>query len=292
MLQLLSACAVKEDIKKEGLQEYPIEVEDTLKPAKDTIGKEEGIKIINEEGSTVQERILPPAGFQRIEVAENSFGNYLRNLPLKPHGSKVFYYDGREKSRRVHEAVIDLDVGKRDLQQCADAVIRLRAEYLYHQGLYEEIHFNFTNGFSAEYYKWMEGYRIAVEGNNVRWISSTDFSNTYENFRKYLDLVFAYAGTLSLEKELKTVSIDNMEIGDVFIQGGSPGHCVIVVDMAINEETKEKLFLLAQSYMPAQDIHILKNPEDEEISPWYSLNFGEVLLTPEWRFNRDDLRRF
>ena len=158
--------------------------------------------------------------------------------------------------------VVDLDVGTRDLQQCADAVIRLRAEYLYQEQRYEEIHFNFTNGFNAEYAKWREGYRIKVEGNSVSWIKSSNPSQSYEDFRKYLDLVFAYAGTLSLAQELTLVQVAEMEIGDVFIQGGSPGHCVIVVDMAEHNETGEKLF------MPAQEIHILKNGRDSSISPW------------------------
>jgi hypothetical protein len=248
--------------------------------------------LIDKEGKTVGERIMVPDGFERIACPDDSFGQYLRNLPLKPHGSKVKYYNGQIKSREVYEAVIDLDIGNRDLQQCADAVIRLRAEYLYGQGLYDEIQFNFTNGFRADYKSWMKGNRIKVEGNNAYWVKQADSSNDYASFRKYLDMVFAYAGTLSLAEELSPIPLEEMEIGDVFLEGGSPGHCVIVVDMAENQATGEKIFLLAQSYMPAQDIHILKNPVNNEWSPWYELDFGEKLLTPEWEFTRDDLKRF
>lgn len=49
--------------------------------------------------------------------------------------------------------------------------------------------------------------------------------------------------------------------------------------------------MLAQSYMPAQDIHILKNPSRGEI-PWYDVDFGSKLVTPEWVFDRGALRRF
>ena len=105
-------------------------------------------------------------------------------------------------------------------------------------------------------------------------------------------MVFAYAGSLSLSKEMKKVNFKEMQIGDVLIQGGSPGHAVIVVDMALKLDTREKLFLLAQSYMPAQEIHILKNPEEPEISPWYRLNQDDQINTPEWRFNKEDLKRF
>lgn len=249
-------------------------------------------KIVKPGGTTIQERFDVPEGFERVPVTEGSFAHYLRNMPLKPHGSEVYYFDGRKKGRDVYEAVIDMDVGERDLQQCADAVMRFRAEYLYQKGLYDKIHFNFTNGFNAEYSKWRDGYRIVVEGNNSYWVKRADYSEEYSAFRQYMDMVFAYAGTLSLSQELDKVNIDDMEIGDVFMKGELPGHCVIVMDMAENKSTGEKIFMIAQSYMPAQDIHVLKNYNDTELSPWYSLNFGEVLGTPEWIFYKDQLMRF
>jgi Domain of unknown function (4846) len=101
-----------------------------------------------------------------------------------------------------------------------------------------------------------------------------------------------YAGTLSLSKELKSKQVKDLSIGDVFIQGGSPGHAVIVVDVAIKGSNGEKVFLLAQSYMPAQEIHVLVNPNDGGFSPWYSADFGEELVTPEWTFKRDMLKQF
>jgi len=248
--------------------------------------------LINPPGKTIIERIKVPEGFQRVEPGEGSFGDYLRDLPLKPHGSPVCYYNGKEKTKNVYAAVVDMDIGDRDLQQCADAVMRLRAEYLYHQEQYDKIHFNFVSGFSADYGKWMQGNRIVVNGNQVNWVKKTGYSNSYESFRNYLNMVFAYAGTASLAKELKPLAVEEMQIGDIFIQGGSPGHCVIVVDMAENESTGQKLFILAQSYMPAQDIQILINPLNEKISPWYELDFGHKLITPEWEFNEVDLKRF
>ena len=39
--------------------------------------------IINDQGQTIQTRFNPPAGFERIEVNDNSFTSYLRQLPLK-----------------------------------------------------------------------------------------------------------------------------------------------------------------------------------------------------------------
>jgi hypothetical protein len=104
--------------------------------------------------------------------------------------------------------------------------------------------------------------------------------------------VFTYAGTLSLSKELAHADITNLQIGDILIRGGSPGHAIIVVDLAINENTGEKIFILAQSYVPAQDIQILKNPGNGKISPWYSKKIEGDLITPEWIFKKSELKRF
>ncbi|MFM7900491.1 MAG: DUF4846 domain-containing protein [Bacteroidota bacterium] len=245
------------------------------------------------DGSTLMTAINTPPGYKRVPVENNSFEEYLRKLPLKPAGTPVRLYDGTLKgNQNAHVAVVDLPIGKKDLHQCADAVMRLRAEYLWKRGLYSQIHFNFTSGFRFDYSKWKEGYRIQMEGNKATWVKKANPSNTYTDFWKYMEMVFSYAGTSSLEKELKPVTLADMQIGDPFIKGGFPGHAVVVVDMAVHESTGEKLFLLAQSYMPAQETHVLKNPNDAGLSPWYALDFDGELTTPEWTFGRQQLKRF
>ena len=239
-------------------------------------------------------RIPIPDGYRRVRTTAETFEDWLRNLPLKKGKPAVHLYDGREKlNQKAHFAVVDIDVGGKNLQQCADAVIRLRAEYLYSLDSYEKIHFNFTSGDRADFAKWADGYRPIVEGNKVRWTRSETEDSSYHSFKKYLERVFMYAGSYSLSKELHSVQdIDEMRIGDVFIEGGFPGHAVIVVDIAFDKETGKKLFLLAQSYMPAQEVHILNNPANASLNPWYGLDFGEILHTPEWTFNKSDLMRF
>lgn len=255
--------------------------------------EEKEVVLVQPEGETIQTRFSAPAGYERIESPPNSFADYLRRLPLKPAEAEVKYYNGRTKyNNDVYIAVVDIDVGTRDLQQCADAVMRLRAEHLWAQQAYDDIHFNFTNGWRADYNKWREGYRVKVDGNKTNWYKAGDTDTSYRSFRRYLDLIFAYAGTRSLSRELNRVDRSDLQIGDVFIQGGSPGHAVIVVDMAVQPETGKKVFLLAQSYMPAQDIQILQNPMNNALNPWYELDFGEMLYTPERTFRAADLMRF
>jgi len=244
-------------------------------------------------------RIPTPVGFQRAKMAKNSFGDWLRHLPLKPEGTKVMLHNGAMKgNQRAHFAVIDIDTGTRNLQQCADAIMRLKAEYHYGLQQFEQIHFNYTSGDKVSFEDWRYGKQPQVSGNNVTFSSRTNISNnSYENFKQYMLAIFYYAGTYSLEKEtlekeMRKVPVNDMQIGDVVIQGGFPGHGVIVVDMAVDSKTGEKLFMLAQSYMPAQDMHILKNPMNRDLSPWYSTNFKKELYTPEWTFEAGDLRRF
>ena len=244
-------------------------------------------------GTTIEKRFTSPVGYQRTPAPSSFFATFLRNLPLKDKDAKVRYFNGTIKPNTgSYTAVINLPIGTRDLHQCADAVMRLRADYLFQQKRYEDIHFNFTNGFKAEYAKWRAGNRIRVKGNEVSWKKVASNSESKADYWKYLEMVFSYAGTYSLSKELKSIPVNSMQIGDVFIQGGFPGHAVIVVDMVENVSSSKKLFLLAQSYMPAQELHVLSNPNNEGISPWYELEFGEDLQTPDWGFTNRDLKRF
>jgi len=242
---------------------------------------------------TIDARYPAPKGYVRDDAQKGGFGEWLRGLPLLEGRPKVLLFDGREKNRQdVHDAVVDMDVGNRDLQQCADAVMRLRAEYLLFAGKPNQISFRFTNGSSAKWTDWQRGFRPRISGNKTKWVQTAKPSSGYRTFRQYLTKVFQYAGTASLSKELKDVpGTAPPKAGDVFIKGGFPGHAVIVVDTAHNA-AGEHLFLIAQGYMPAQQVHILKNPNDEKLSPWYRFVPDAPLRTPEWRFDAGTLKRF
>ena len=248
---------------------------------------------IHSNGNNIETRFPLPEGFQRIQCSPKEFGFFLRRLPLKPEGSLVKKFDGNSKSNPdVYAAVVDLPIGKKDLQQCADAIIRLRADYLRSLNRQMDIRFHFTNGFLAEYSKWTEGQLIKVIGNNCSWENTGIKGDADDNYWKYLEMVFNYAGTLSLSKELKSQKWEDMQIGDVLIYGGSPGHAVIVVDMAEHSITHEKIFMLAQSYMPAQEIQILYNPNVKTKTVWYSLKMDNPIVTPEWTFEKSELKKF
>jgi hypothetical protein len=237
------------------------------------------VALIDKQGTTIAARIKTPPGYVRVPVRADSFAEFLRFQPLKRHGARVKYFDGREKSPSgIYCAVIDRAIRPGDIEQCADAIMRLRAEYLYAQHRYAEISFNFLS-----------------DGRPRRYLDFAGRDRSYGTFLQYLDFIFASANTTSLYLQMKPVKeLTDVGIGDVFIQKHrAVNHAVIVMDMAAHEKTGAKIFLLAQSYMPAQETQILLNPNDTALSPWYAGYCGQTLDTPEWRFYPDkDSRRF
>ena len=203
-------------------------------------------------------------------MAPESFAAWLRNIKLKKDKT-VYLFNGQPKyNQSAQFAVLDLTVGDKDLQQCADAVMRLRAEYFFEIKAFDHIVFydnnNVTNRFTAPF--------------------------TRENFSVYLQRVFSMCGSASLAKHLSPVhSFGDLQAGDVLIRGGFPGHAVIVIDMAVDSSGR-KIYMLAQSYMPAQDIHVLKNPLYDFLSPWYLVNGRELMQTPEYTFYATELKQW
>jgi hypothetical protein len=224
----------------------------------------------------VVSRFKVPAGYRRTAAPSGTFAAYLQSLPLKPVGTQTKTYTGAIAQTDMFTAgVVDISVGNEDLQQCADVVMRLRGEYLYQQQRYNEIMFHFESGFRCDYVHYANGYRYS----KGRWVLKAKKDYGYPAFMRYMNLVFAYAGTLSLQKELKAVSNPgDLKAGDVFIKGGSPGHCFIVMDVAENS-SHDKLFLLAQSFMPAQNLQVLQYDNN----PWFNIDrksgiwYGELI---------------
>ncbi len=210
-----------------------------------------------------------PKGYWRVNESLSSFGAWLRQVELKKDKT-VYKYDGTLKGNQSAQfAVLNISVGHEDLQQCADAVMRLRAEYLFAANKFEEISFSDNDG---KQYRFTQPY-------------------TRAHFMPYLNTVFGMCGSASLSKQLKPAAMRDIQPGDVLIKGGFPGHAVLVMDVAQNAGGK-KIYLLAQSYMPAQDIHILINPMDEDLSPWYEATENKDIYTPEYFFKATELRRW
>lgn len=237
--------------------------------------------------------VIAPDGYARVINAKDSFGAWLRTLPLRAHGTPVKSYAGdvlHEGDDARIAGVVEIDCGKADLQQCADSAIRMHAEWLWSKGDKDAIGYHFLSGDLASWKRYAAGERPSVKGNKVTWSGSAKASDTRATFRAYLDMVFSYASTISLERESASVARADLLPGDFFIQGGSPGHCVLVLDVATNP-AGERAALLGQGFMPAQDFQVLASSEPS-LSPWFSLDDANI-DTPFWpAFEWSSLHRF
>jgi len=103
-----------------------------------------------------------------------------------------------------------------------------------------------------------------------------------------------YAGTRSLHRDSTPVPEGApLQPGDFFVQGGSPGHAVVLLDIAEHPDGR-RVALVGQGFMPAEDIHVLRWDASRGTldGVWFLLDDGE-LSTPSWApFARDEARRF
>ena len=248
--------------------------------------------LINKDSVTIKSRVEIPDTYKRVNYPKGSFQEYLRNYKLKPFGSKIINYDNSEYFwQRGHIGILEVPVPKNGLQQCADALIRIRSEYLWDTNQKDKIGFNFTSGHYCSWLKYAEGYRPKINGNKVTFHKTASANNTKTNFYKYLNLIYMYSGTLSLYNELKSLEDKDLKIGDMLIKGGSPGHIVMICDEVINAEGN-KLFLLFQGNTPAQSVHLVKNLENAEISPWYLLKKDVTIPVSNYTFQSSKFVRF
>jgi hypothetical protein len=99
--------------------------------------------------------------------------------------------------------------------------------------------------------------------------------------------VFMYAGSMSLVMD--TIAVGGVvRSGDLLVVGGSPGHVLVVLDVAMASGAKDdgnERWLLGQGFMPAQSFHVLG---------WYAPDAAGAVTVPSWPrpFERPSRRRF
>ena len=235
-------------------------------------------------------RFSPPEGFERVPVACRSWAEWLRHLPLESFGTPVRTRDEKTvvpADSPALAAVVDIDV--RPNQECADTIVRLRAEYLRWAGREGEIVLNLTGGGTISWPEWKKGMRPRLEGNRVRFERAAGRDALRANFDRYLQAVFMWCGTYSLAQEGRRIAPADIRVGDFFAHGGSPGHAVLIVDLARDRSGKLKGLLL-QGFMPAQSAHVLAPGRE---SPWFDLTPGQPVEIAGWStFQWSELRRF
>jgi hypothetical protein len=173
------------------------------------------------------------------------------------------------------------------VQQCADTVVRLHAEWQFARGNHA-LSYRASSGFPMDLARWEKGERLQAEGNTLTWFAVAKPDASWESFRTYLDRVFTFTNTVALARDAATVKAAELKPGDFFVQAGFPGHAVIILDLAKSAEGK-RYALLGQGFMPAQSLHVLKSERDET---WFPIDAFPEVHTPFWEpFRFSDARR-
>jgi hypothetical protein len=217
---------------------------------------------------TVAAAFPPPA--HAVRVPTDAWGDWVRALPLYPAGHAVHTFDGRVVDIAAAR-VVDLPVGTRDLQQCADTALRLRATWERAAGRSPAFHY--TSGDLSSWSGWAAGTRPAVTGNHVSFVPHAAAPDASDRaFEAWMMDLFTYAGTRSLP--LDTVPVTTPHPGDVVVAPGSPGHAVVILDVAT--EGARTWVLAGQGFMPAMDFHVLAGPDGN----WFPVEGAWLASTP------------
>ncbi len=239
--------------------------------------------------------IPPPVGYERVAYNQNTFATWLRQFPLRKNDTVYFYYGYPKTNQTWQYKVLDISTGNKDLQQCADAVMRLKAEYLFSRKAYNEINFLTSQGKELSFLNYVNVRRC-----NARQYASVDnHSNSGEEtishdcLMGFLENVFTNCGTYTLKLMGKPmIDYNAIAPGDYIVRAGSPGHAMMVADVVENKQNGKKMFMLLQGYMPAQDMHIVRNLSNEAISPWYEIENNEFIITPGYNFKAVELYKW
>ena len=253
---------------------------------------------------TLETKYNPPEGFERIY--NDGYSNFLRQFPLKENNI-VKFYDGNpfeedKTNYDIWDAVFDYDLGTHKYHECADSVIYLYSKYNWVAKNYKNLEFHTKLGTSLKYNDYLNGvkYKGVKNKENNEWIDlKNDWTNpkprlnNLKNFEAWLKIVFGWANTYSID-EYNSIKINilDMRPGDFFVRSypDSVGHAINVVDVVVNLTNNKKMYMLSQSFQPAQETHILINPQNGSV--WYTLDEFKDIDTPEYLFTVNELKRF
>ena len=214
---------------------------------------------------TSVDKLEKPIGFQSVET--DKYGTYFQNFALKldSDGEQVIeVYDINNHYRGSYPYLLDIDLLR--FQECADLSMRMHIQSQAKRGKTSSIH------------SYEDVFR---------------FSANQPSKQELINL-FQYANSFTIvQHDLKSISIKNIQPGDVLAIGGNPGHVVIIMNVIVNDED-EKKFCLAQSWLPARMPHFLINL-DTENDIWFDLKKVKekgVLRIDGYEFGLNDFYRY
>ena len=247
---------------------------------------------INTAGTTLETRFTLPAGYERIPVGKNSYAYFLRRLRMLPYSAT--YNNDLPENHQVSMLNLPLmdnieqDIQFQDIHLC----VRLRGEYLFSREQYDKIAFSIAVK-RIFYIEWAKGLELVINDKR-HWTQQKYGIDRLGTFQNYLFFIFYHSNINTILLDTQPIPINDIMPGDMFIQAGFPGAAVMVLDVAANSATGDRIFLLAGIYKSLQTVYVLVNPKEAwSGSPWYSIKAGkEKVVTPNFVFYKTDLRRF
>jgi len=236
---------------------------------------------VNPSGMTVGTRFELPKGYKRVPASGTSYASFLRTLLMFPDGAA---YENDPPEGR-YAGILNMNVLD-TIRQDVHLGLRLRAEYLFKRPLYDRIAFTVITE-KIPYVAFVRGLQLTIMGKSY-WTKQPADIHRFSTFIRYLSFIFRHSDVTTLLSDMQLVSVEDIMPGDMFVQTIRPGYAVIVLDVARNPATGNRIFLLAKNYKPNAFILVQRNG-----SPWYSIDPEEdKLVTPEFIFYRTNLRRF
>lgn len=212
------------------------------------------------------------------------------------HGTDAMDWQGRlALPAEDVAAVVDWRLLGR-VEQCADIVVRLVAEYANGNGNADEIVFRSLSGQRIEWKRWLQGrYAVNTDASAIIYHAGAARTETPREFDEFLTFVMSYVNTASLRRDWREVAPGDIQIGDVLIQpsclGAGMGHMSMVVD-ACEDSAGNRLYLFVDGYTPARVPVVRQREPNKPMSAWmtpkeyleYMDQFGpgNFYRSPEW----------
>jgi hypothetical protein len=210
-------------------------------------------------GKTVTARFSIPSGYQRIDTTPAPFAFFLQHLPLLPSKTPVKFYDGVPNTSCRPAAVIDMEIGDKNLQQNVQTAIRLWAEYLFEQQRFSAISFHINNGEIIPYEQWAQGMKLVIN-RKTYWTKTPSNPRQYQTFRRYLNFIFTNSDFQTLLQDIELSTATDISPGDILISGNdTEPYVAMVLDVAVHQDTGEVIVLLVSGGNPAQSVQVLQN---------------------------------
>jgi len=243
--------------------------------------------------STIEKIPLPSSNYMRVQIRDNSFAEWLRDLSLQKSGSDVLNYRGGifKTGKDTSVAfVVDMNIEGKRLEQCMDVLVRFYADYLWEKKQTKNLNLPLPGGYWLNWKNWGEGYRPNFSGIDVTIKKSSKPDSSHQSYISYLNTVYSESHTQQFFHAYLPINREEVKIGDMIIRKGTKGHAVMIVDLALNKQG-EMIALIGNGDTPACQFFILKYSKD---SPWVPLYFDkEALDLPlKRKMSWEGLRRF